>query len=135
MKVSTMIIAGYLVLILLTVAVLSYQVYTIQQLNDINGQLASTNVSNALNSLYLSYYEGLIADGAVKYHGTRYPQYLDQVQMFSDLFEKDLESLKENATSQSELQAIEQVSRSWSAVRETIAADEKLTKKSDDPEA
>jgi two-component system sensor histidine kinase GlrK len=130
-----MIIAGYVVLILLTVAVLSYQVYTIQQLNDINGQLAGTNVGNALNGLYLSYYEGLIADGAVKYHGTRYPQYLDQVQMFSDLFEKDLESLKQNATSQSELQAIEQVSRTWSAVKETIDADQKLTKKSDDPEA
>src|SRR3954468_15863279 len=105
MKVSTMIIAGYVVVILLTVAVLSYQVYTIQQLNDINTRLAGTNVSNALNGLYLSYYEGLIEEGAVKYHGTRYPQYLDQVQMFSDLFEKDLESLRQNATSESELQA------------------------------
>jgi hypothetical protein len=101
----------------LTVAVLSYQVYTIRQLNDINGQLAGTNVGNALNSLYLSYYEGLIAEGAVKYRGTLYPQYLDQVQMFSDLFEKDLESLKQNATSPSELQAIEQVSRTWSVVK------------------
>jgi two-component system sensor histidine kinase GlrK len=130
-----MIIAGYVVVILLTVAVLSYQVYTIQQLNDINTRLAGTNVSNALNGLYLSYYEGLIEEGAVKYHGTRYPQYLDQVQMFSDLFEKDLESLRQNATSESELQAIEQVSKTWSAVKETIAADEKLAKKSDDPEA
>jgi hypothetical protein len=43
-----MIIAGYVVLILLTVAVLSYQVYMIRQLNDINTQLAGTNVSDAL---------------------------------------------------------------------------------------
>jgi two-component system sensor histidine kinase GlrK len=130
-----MIIAGYVVLILLTVAVLSYQVYTIQQLNDINGQLASVKFSNALNSLYLTYHEGLIEDGAMKYHGTRYAQYLDQFQTFGDLLEKDLQSLKQNAISESELQAIEQVSRTWSAVQETIAAEEKLPKKSDDPEA
>jgi hypothetical protein len=107
MKVSTMIIAGYVVLILLTVAVLSYQVYTITQLNDINTRLAGTNVINARDSLYLSYYEGRIEEGVVKYHGTRYAQYLDQVQMFSDLFEKDLQTLKQNATSESEFQAIE----------------------------
>ena len=135
MKVSTMIIAGYLVLILLTVAVLSYQVYTIQQLNDINGKLANANVSNALTSLYLKYHEGLIADGAVKYYGTRYPQYLDQFQTFGDLFEGDLKALRTNATSDSELQAIEQVSRTWKAVQETIAAEEKLPKNSENPEA
>jgi two-component system sensor histidine kinase GlrK len=135
MKVSTMIIAGYVVLILLTVAVLSYQVYTITQLNDINTRLAGTNVINARDSLYLSYYEGRIEEGVVKYHGTRYAQYLDQVQMFSDLFEKDLQTLKQNATSESEFQAIEQVSRTWRAVQETIAADQKLPKKSEDPEA
>jgi two-component system sensor histidine kinase GlrK len=130
-----MIIAGYVVLILLTVAVLSYQVYTITQLNDINTRLASTNVINARDSLYLSYYEGLIADGAMKYYGTRYPQYLDQVQSSGDDLEKGLQTLKQNATSESELQAIEQVFRTWSAVKEAIAAEEKLPKRSDDPEA
>src|SRR5690349_13571980 len=121
MKVSTMIIAGYVVLIVLTVAVLSYQVYTIQHLNDINTQLASANVSDALTVLYLKYDEGLIEDGALKYNGTRYAQYLDQVENSGTLLEKHIQELKKNATSETELQAIEQVSKSWKEVQETIA--------------
>src|SRR4051812_45729885 len=134
MKVSTMIIAGYVVLILLTVAVLSYQVYMIQQLNDINTQLANANVSNVLTSKLLNYHELMIEDNAVKYHGTRYTDYLAHLKDYGGELEKDLQSLKQNATSESELQAIEQVSRTWNAVQETIAADEKLGRKSDDPE-
>jgi two-component system sensor histidine kinase GlrK len=130
-----MIIAGYVALILVTVAVLSYQVYMIQQLNDINGQLANVNVIDALTGFHLKYAEEMIEDGAVKYHGTRYAQYLDQVQSYGMDLEKDLQDLKKNATSTSELQAIEQVYRSWNAVQETIAAEENLPKKSDNPEA
>jgi two-component system sensor histidine kinase GlrK len=130
-----MIIAGYVVLILLTVAVLSYQVYMIQQLNGINGQLANANVSNVLTSQLLKFHELMIEDNAVKYHGTRYADYLVQVKEYGVELEKDLQSLKKNATSESELQAIEQVSRTWSAVQETIAAEENLPKKSDNPEA
>ena len=63
MKVSTRIIAGYVSLILLTVAGLSYQVYMIQQLNEINGEIANVNVSDFLTSLYLQYHEGMIEDG------------------------------------------------------------------------
>jgi len=129
-----MIIAGYVVLILLTVAVLSYQVYMIQQLNDINTQLANANVSNVLTSKLLNYHELMIEDNAVKYHGTRYTDYLAHLKDYGGELEKDLQSLKQNATSESELQAIEQVSRTWNAVQETIAADEKLGRKSDDPE-
>jgi len=130
-----MIIAGYVVLILLTVAILSYQVYMIQQLNDINGQLANANVSNVLTSQLLKFHELMIEDNAVKYHGTRYADYLVQVKEYGVELEKDLQSLKKNATSESELQAIEQVSRTWSDVQETIAAEENLSKKSDNPEA
>src|SRR5580765_3016593 len=134
MKVSTMIIAGYVVLILLTVAVLSYQVYTIQQLNDINSQLANANVSDALTSLNLLFKEGLIEDGAVKYLGTRYAQYLDQFENSGSDLVKDLQALKQNAKSESELQAIEQVFKSWKAVEETFAAAENLPKKSQSDE-
>jgi len=129
MKVSTRIIAGYVILIALTVAVLSYQVYMIQQLNEINKNLAKVNVNDALTSLYLNYHEGLIEDGALKYYGTRYAQYLDQVQNFGGLLETDLRKLRATATSESELEAIERVSRSWKAVQETIAAEENLPKK------
>src|SRR4051812_43422271 len=101
MKVSTMIIAGYVVLILLTVAVLSYQVYMIQQLNGINGQLANANVSNVLTSQLLKFHELMIEDNAVKYHGTRYADYLVQVKEYGVELEKDLQSLKKNATSES----------------------------------
>jgi len=130
-----MIIAGYVVLIVLTIAVLSYQVYMIHQLNDINTQLANANVSNVLTSKLLNYHELMIEDNAVKYHGTRYADYLDHLKDYGGELEKDLQSLKQNATSESEIQAIDQVWRTWSAVKETIAADEKLLKKSVDPEA
>ena len=134
MKVSTRIIAGYVILILMTVAVLSYQVYMIQQLNEINRQLTGVNVDDFLTSLYLKYHEGLIEEGAVKYYGTRYGQYLDQVQDFGGLLEKDLRMLKSTATSQAELDAIDKVSRSWKSVQETIAAEENVPRTPENPE-
>jgi len=124
MKVSTRIIAGYAILILLTVSVLVYQVYMIRQLNDINHELAGVNVDDVLTSLYLKYHEGLIEDGALKYYGTRYAQYLDQVQTFGDYLEKDLRELKASTTSESELKAIDKVSETWKAVQETLAFEE-----------
>ena len=129
-----MIIAGYVVLIVLTVAVLSYQVYTIKHLNEINAQLANANVRDALTSLYLQYDEGLIEEGALKYNGTRYAQYLDQVESHGNALEQKLDELKLNAKSESELQAIEQVFRSWKAVQETVADAESLPQKSDSTE-
>jgi two-component system sensor histidine kinase GlrK len=130
-----MIIAGYVVLILLTVAVLSYQVYTIEQLNDINTQLANSDVSDALTSLYLKYDELMIDDGARKFHGTRIPQYLDQVEDHGKALEEKLQVLKKNAKSDSELQAIEQVFRTWKVVHETVAAEEGKPKSSINPES
>src|SRR5678815_2674936 len=133
MKVSTRIIAGYVILILVTVAVFSYQVYMIQQLNEINKKLAGVNVNNFLTSLYLKYHEGLIEDGALKYYGTRYAQYLDQFQTYGGDLEKDLRELKNTATSEAELAAIDKANQTWKTIQETIGSEEEL-KPSDNPE-
>jgi signal transduction histidine kinase len=130
-----MIIAGYVVLILLTVAVLSYQVYTIQQLDDINTQLANANISDVLTGLYVQYHEGIIEDGALKYHGLHDPQYLLQVENFGIELEKDLETLKKTPKTDSELKAIDQVYKSWKTVQGIIADEENQPKSAENPEA
>jgi two-component system sensor histidine kinase GlrK len=125
MKVSTRIIAGYVILILLTVAILSYQVYTIRQLNDINGNLSQVNVDNALKSLQLQYDERVIEEWAQKYYGTGDKTYKDLFDLAGNDFEMDLMKLEPTVTSEAEREAIRKVSQSWKALQEIIGAEHK----------
>jgi len=125
MKVSTRIIAGYVILILLTVAVFSYQVYMILQLNAINTQLSQVNVENALKSLQLQYDESLIEEWAQKYYGTGDPDYKISFELAGRDFETDLMNLQPTVTSEAELEAIRKVSRSWKAVQDIIGTEQK----------
>src|SRR6188768_993593 len=125
MKVSTRIIAGYVVLILVTVAVFSYQVYMILQLNEINIQLSKVNVENALKSLQLQYDERMIEDFAQKYYGTGDPIYKDLFEDYGRVLETDLMNLEPTVTSEAELEAIRKVSRSWKAVQAILGAEQR----------
>jgi two-component system, NtrC family, sensor histidine kinase GlrK len=125
MKVSTRIIAGYVILILLTVAIFSYQVYMILQLNEINIQLSQVNVENALKSLQLQYDQRLIEESALKYYGTGDPIYKNLFDQNGSDFETHLMNLQPTVTSEAELEAIRKVSRSWKAVQDFIGAERK----------
>src|SRR6185295_6760105 len=127
MKVSTRIIAGYGVLILLTVAVLTYQVLMIQQLHAINSKLSEVNVGNALTSLYLQFDEGLVEEYALKYYGTGDSQYKEQFRGAGIDLEEDLKKLQLTATSPPEVKALEGVTMAWRAVQKTIESEEKLS--------
>jgi len=125
MKVSTRIIAGYVILILLTVAALAYQVYTIRELKLINDNLSQVNVENSLKSLQLQYDELLIEEWAQKYYGTGDKDYKDLFDDAGNDLEMDLMGLQPTVNTEAEREAIRKVFHSWKAVQEIIGAERK----------
>src|SRR5262245_40277801 len=67
MKVSSKITSGFLILILLTVAVLAYQVYIIREMQEINAELSEINVSSAIAMVRITQTTSLLRDNSVKY--------------------------------------------------------------------
>src|SRR4051812_1922344 len=97
MKVSTRIIAGYGVLILLTLAVLSYQVWVIRQLDGINSKLSTLNVRYAQSDIELQYNQERVDEFAEKYYSIGDPVYK---QLFRDA-DSNLESILTKLRSES----------------------------------
>lgn len=124
MKVSTRIITGYGVLILMTVAVLSYQVLLIQQLHAINHGLSEVNVGHALAGIDLKNDVALVKEWAQKYYVAGDRQYLAQFHDAGNDLESDLKKLRSPASSEPERQAIDRFAGSWQAVQATISREQ-----------
>src|SRR5262249_20869036 len=133
MRVSTRIAAGYGVLILLTVAVLSYQVLIIKQLNQINRELADENVgqvSKALAGLKLHFDQILFEDIASKFVVAQDLRYRNQFQGYVEDIENDLANLETGGTSEKERIIIDRLRRS---LHDLQARSEKPRPRSSDP--
>jgi two-component system sensor histidine kinase GlrK len=122
MKVSTKIIAGYGALILLTLAVLLYQVTVVLKLNDNNTKLSEVHVNNALTCVNLLYQQGLIEEFGAKYFETGEPRYKTKISDAGADLEADLNHLQETKITDSEIQAVTRVYLAWKAVQTTINA-------------
>jgi len=135
MKVSTRIIAGYGVLILLALAVLLYQVSVIRHLDGINSTLARLNVRYALSNVDLQYKQGRVEEFAKKFYSIGDPIYKTLFREADSTLEGILMNLRETAISDAEVQAIDHLTSSLNAVRQTIESEpEKRQNRDPSPE-
>ncbi|HLQ78150.1 MAG TPA: HAMP domain-containing sensor histidine kinase, partial [Terriglobia bacterium] len=125
MKVSTRIVLGYGVLILLTVAVLAYQVHLIRQLHAINKILSDVNVENAHTAVNLQNDQETYEEFALKYFATGDPLYREKLREYGTDLEGHLKKLRLGATADSEKQAIERMSQNWKNVQDIVATEQK----------
>src|SRR6185295_6255996 len=133
MKVSTRIASGFGVLILLAVAVLTYQVIIIQQLNQINTDIADMNVgqvSQALTGLELQSDQALVEEFGSKFIVRQDRDYLRKFRSYVKDMENHLAKLGDSATSEKERTIVERLTRS---LHDLQARSEKAPQSHDPP--
>src|SRR5215831_3502163 len=102
MKVSSKIIVGFLVLLLLGVIVLVLQLSAIHQMQAVNRDLSNLNVIAATSVLRLQKLAELLGDDSKKYLATLYPEYDGQLSEFRDDFLEELDRLKQTLSTDRE---------------------------------
>jgi two-component system sensor histidine kinase GlrK len=102
MKVSSKIIVGFLVLMLLSVIVLVLELSAIHQMQAVNRDLSGINVIAATSVLRLQKLAELLGDDSKKYLGTLYPEYDGQLSEFRDDFLEELDRLKKTLSTDRE---------------------------------
>jgi two-component system sensor histidine kinase GlrK len=122
MKVSTKIIAGYGVLIFLTLAVLLYQGWVIQQLDTINSKLSELNIRYALSDIDLQYKERRLEEFAKKYYEIGDPIYKLLFWDAGTDLETILKKLRSESISEPELKAIDRLTQTLKEVQTLIYA-------------
>jgi two-component system sensor histidine kinase GlrK len=101
-KVSSKIIAGFLVLMLLAVVVLGNQLSVIHQIQAVNQELADLNVESARTVLELERLANLLGDDALGYFALLDPDYAAGVVKLRNDFIELLGQLRETANSERE---------------------------------
>lgn len=110
MRVSTKIVLGFLVLMLLGVIVLVQQLSAIHQMQAVNRDLSNLNVIAATGVLRLEKLAELLGDDTKKYLGTLDPAYDYQLSGFRDDFLEELGRLRTNISSDRERAETEKLS-------------------------
>jgi len=115
MRVSTRIAGGYAVLILLTIAVLSYQAWIIRQMNRINTEFADMNVgqvSVALTGLKLQSDQADVEEFAGKVIFTQDPDFLKEFRAYVNDMQADLKKLQNAASSERQHMIVDRLMQS-----------------------
>ena len=120
MKITTRIISGYGLFIALLAGMAIYQAITVNRLQSINRTLRETNFQNALTSLQAIRYHELVEEYARKLFATADPDYLEPLKEFQKDYETQIVTLRKNAVSSEEREAIKRVEQLWNALAEKL---------------
>jgi len=122
MKVSSKIISGFLVLMLLALVALGNQLSAIHEMQAVHKELSEYNVSSATTVLELQKFAELLDEDARKYFASLDPLYDEQIQGFRNDFLHDLTRLRETAKSPEEKTELRKLSEAldeyWAAFNE-----------------
>src|SRR5581483_2944758 len=102
MKVSSKIVAGFLILMLLAVVVLANQLSVIHQMQAINRDLSEIDMDAASNVLRMQELAGVIKEDARKYIATGDAIYDKQIADIADEFQTRLAGLRKSGPSSRE---------------------------------
>jgi two-component system sensor histidine kinase GlrK len=102
MKVSSKIISGFLVLMLLALVVLGHQLSAIHQMQAVNRELSEINLRSATTVVEMQRLADLLGEDAYKYFLLLDPQYDRQIGDLRNDFLQHLSLLRENAKSERE---------------------------------
>ncbi len=106
MKITTRIISGYGLFIVLLAGMAIYQAITVNRMQSINRTLRETNFQNALTCLQALRDHELVEEYARKSFALADPDYLDQLKEFQKDYETQIVKLRKNAVSLEEREAI-----------------------------
>jgi signal transduction histidine kinase len=107
MRVSSKIISGFLILMVLTIIVLAQQLSVIHRMQSVNRDLSEINLSSATTALRLQKLTDVLYEDSRKYFGTLDPIYEQQFADFRNDFLQDLAQLQKTAASDRERAATE----------------------------
>jgi len=125
MKISTKIILGYALLILLLVTSLVYELSLIRRMQSINRSLSNIKTRAAQYTLYSRDIEQLGKNLARSYV-TADPDYFDQVREMSKRLSEDLAKIQASVPTPGEQRQLENVKELWDRFSGTIADQEAL---------
>src|ERR1051325_1113090 len=111
MKVSSKIIAGFLVLMLMALVVLANQLNVIHRMQSINHDLSEINMNAASAALRMEEVAGVIKEDSRKYFATGDPIYDQQIADLREEFQASLAGLQKNARSTRERAESEKLAR------------------------
>ena len=101
-KVSTKIISGFLILMLLAIAVVAYELSVVYQMQAVNHELAGIDINAATTALDMEKLADLLKEDSEKYFGGLDPIYDRQTASYRDDFVEDLTKLEKTVRSESE---------------------------------
>jgi two-component system sensor histidine kinase GlrK len=122
MKITTRIIFGYGLFILMMAGMAMYQGITVTRLQTINDTLRETNFQNALTCLQVLRDHELVEEYAWKSFALADPGYRNQLREFQKDYGTQLAKLKRNAISMEERTAILRLERLWNSFTENLKA-------------
>lgn len=119
MKITTRIILGYAVFIVILAGLVIYQVYTINHLQSINKTLKEINYRNAETSLRAMRDLDLVEENALK--SLVDPLfYLKQLAGYRNDYEADVKELQRNAISGEEGDSVKRLAKSWESFKANL---------------
>ena len=110
MKVSSKVISGFLILMLLVLVVLANQINVIHQMQSVNRDLAEINVISATTVLRMKELAILLTDNAKRYFTSPHPTYAALVEDFRNDFSEQMAELRKTARSDGERAETEKLS-------------------------
>jgi signal transduction histidine kinase len=113
MKITTRIILGYGLFIAVLVALVVYQISTIERMRSINDTISKTNFRNTLAAMWEIRDLELIYEFTYKLFVSGDPDYLNQLREFQEIFADRLNELAGNAASKKEEDEIQSLKLLW----------------------
>jgi len=120
MKITTKIISGYGLFIVLLAGMAVYQAITVNQLQSINRTLRETNFENARTCLQALRDHDLVEEFAGKSFALADPDYLDQLKEYQKNYEMQIVKLRKNAVSLEQLEAIKRLEQLRGSLAEKL---------------
>jgi two-component system sensor histidine kinase GlrK len=121
MKITTRIIAGYGLFIVILAALAIYQILTIRRMQSINDALSEVNFKGALSCLKALGDLDLVAEFTRKSFASEDPDYRAQLSEFQRNFEASLAELKAKASLDGERAEAEKLAGLWEAYRADLS--------------
>jgi signal transduction histidine kinase len=120
MKITTRIIFGYGLFIVLLAGMAIYQAITVNQLQSINRTLRETNFENALTGLQALRDHELVEEFARKLITLADPDYLDPLKEYQKHYEMQIVKLRKNAVSFEEREALKRLEQLRGSLAERL---------------
>jgi two-component system sensor histidine kinase GlrK len=120
MKITTRIISGYGLFIVLLAGMAIYQAFTVKRMQSINLTLRETNFKNAIACLQALRDHDLVEEYARKYFALADPDYLDQLKEYQKHYEMQIVKLRKNAASLEEHEAIKRLEQLRVSIAERL---------------